>query len=518
MTPLTLRERLRLAIGASHGCVWLRTDEPDEALSTLFTLTNAKNWRLLTWDCDRGLDDGTGKKPNEGGPMAAMGQSPTASLQAAIKLLEGLDNREDKNRPDSERVPTVLVVCNLQRFIDNPLLIQIVQNFAKTGKNQYKLLVGMTHAGGKLPPELVQVFSTIEHELPDAPILKKIAAGLAEGASIDVADELLLQTAASGAGLTRWQFENAVAESVALDNKVEPGRVWNYKANVLDAEGLVSVYRGDDGFDTLGGLHGVKDFCMRMIGSKAARARARGIMLVGPPGTGKSQFAKCLGNAVQRPTVLVDLGRLMGGLVGDTERNTRRLITLLDAMAPCVAFFDEMDKMLPSVGEGGHDSGVSQRMVGSLLTWLNDHTSEVFVVGTANDVSRLHEAFLRSERFDGTFYVPLPDEAQREAIWTIYRKHFDIKDAVLPPAANWTGAEIRACCRLAHMMGIPLRKAAMHVVAVAVSRGKEVEQIKLWARHRCLDANTGQPVTDETERETPATNRRRRINTSAMTD
>ena len=167
------------------------------------------------------------------------------------------------------------------------------------------------------------------------------------------------------------------------------------------------------------------------------------------PGTGKSAFCKALGNETGRPTLMLDIGSLMGSLVGATEQNIRQALRIADAMSPAILFVDELDKGLSGIGSTG-DSGVSTRLFGTLLTWLSDHETDVFFVATANDISKLPPEFTRAERFDGVFFLDLPAGKDKEAIWDLYRGQFGIPAAQARPAdANWTGAEIKSCCRLA---------------------------------------------------------------------
>jgi hypothetical protein len=143
------------------------------------------------------------------------------------------------------------------------------------------------------------------------------------------------------------------------------------------------------------------------------------VLLLSPPGCGKSQFCKALGREVDRPVLILDVGSLMGSLVGQSEERTRQALRVIDAMAPCVVMIDEVEKAFSGVNGSG-DSGVSSRMFGTFLSWLNDHESDVFVVCTANDVSKLPPEFGRSERFDGIFFLDLPGQEERAAIWNIY--------------------------------------------------------------------------------------------------
>ena len=181
----------------------------------------------------------------------------------------------------------------------------------------------------------------------------------------------------------------------------------------------------------------------------------------------------------------------MGSLVGQTEANIRQALQITDAMAPAVLFLDEIDKALSGVGSSGQtDSGVSARLFGTFLTWLNDHTSDVFVVCTCNDISKLPPEFSRAERFDGVFFLDLPGAAQKGAIWRLYFDMFDLDtEQPKPKTKDWTGAEIRSCCRLAALLDVSLLEAAKNVVPVAVTAGEAVKRLRDWAAGRVLDAD-----------------------------
>jgi SpoVK/Ycf46/Vps4 family AAA+-type ATPase len=296
---------------------------------------------------------------------------------------------------------------------------------------------------------------------------------------------------------------------------VRPDTIWQLKSQALKKSGLLQLHRGTESFDGLGGLDALKSFCLRAIrrqGSPDPLKRPRGVMLLSPPGCGKSQFAKSLGNETGRPTLILDVGSLMGSLVGQSEERTRRALKIADAMAPCVVMVDEVEKGLSGVGSSGlTDSGVSARMFGSLLTWLNDHTSDVFVVCTCNDISRLPPEFSRAERFDGVFFVDLPTAEQRWAIWDIYLRLFDLDlQQPKPKDDQYTGAEIRSCCRLAALLDVPLVQAAQNVVPVAVTAAESVGRLREWASGRCLSADEAGVYT---HRQRASGRRRRRVTT-----
>lgn len=158
-------------------------------------------------------------------------------------------------------------------------------------------------------------------------------------------------------------------------------------------------------------------------------------------------------------------------------------------MAPSILFVDELDKGLYGVNGSG-DSGVSTRLFGTMLSWLADHQSDVFFLGTANDIRRLPPEFTRAERLDGVFFVDLPTAVQRQAIWSLNRQQFDIGASEPVPAdEDWTGAEIRACCRLAALLDVPLSEAARQVVPVSITSAEAIDQLRDWASGRCLSAD-----------------------------
>src|SRR5262249_33875956 len=248
------------------------------------------------------------------------------------------------------------------------------------------------------------------------------------------------------------------------------------KAQALKKSGLLSLHRGGETFADLGGLEALKSFCTRALRpGRRADVQARGVLLLGPPGSGESACATALGNETGRPTLLLDVGALMGSLIGQTEERTRQALKIADAMAPCVIMIDEVEKALSGVGSTG-DSGVSTRMFGSLLTYLSDHDSDVFIVASANDISKLPPEFTRAERFDAVFFLDLPGQRQRETIWQMYLRKFGLDAAQrLPQDREWTGAEIRSCCRLAALLDVPLTEAAWNIVPVAITAGEAVE-------------------------------------------
>jgi hypothetical protein len=384
------------------------------------------------------------------------------------------------------------VFRNFHRFLGSTEVLQAVQKQVTVGKNTRTFIVILAPVVN-LPPEIEKHFIVVEHELPGREQLREIATGIAQGDEMPAGDDLA-RVLDSAAGLTRYEAEGAFSLSIVRHRRLNPVCIWDVKSQQLKKSGLVSIHRGTESFQQLGGLENLKAFCLRAMRRQSeakAGNRPRGVLLLSPPGCGKSQFAKALGNETGRPTVVLDIGALLGSLVGQSESNVRAALKLADAMAPCVLFCDEIEKALAGATSSGQtDSGVTARVFGSLLTWLNDHESDVFFVGTCNDASKLPPEFARAERFDGVFFVDLPGRDQKDAIWGIYTRQYEL-DArqARPDDNNWTGAEIKSCCRLASLLDVPLVQAAQNVVPVAVTAGDKIEGLRQWASGRCLSAD-----------------------------
>ena len=475
---MRLAEQLRDYVNAAFTGLWIHTQEPDEAEREILEHSRSAGWTTAVWDIARGLHV---LGPTESVSAETTGGDPLAALRALRSLAQ----------PSGT---TLLVLHNFHRFLNSPEIVQTTFAELVGGKERRTFIVVLSPAV-QIPLELEKLFVVLEHALPDRAQLERIATELAADNPSDLpTGEDFQRVLDAAAGLTRYEAEGAFALSITRHNLIRPDTIWELKSQMLKKSGLLSLHRGSEKFADLGGLDALKSFCGRLLRSTARRensVRPRGVGLVSPPGCGKSAFCKSLGNETGRPTLTLDIGSLMGGIVGQTEQQTRQALRIADAMAPCVLFIDEIEKGLAGVSaSGAGDSGVSARMFGTLLTYLNDHETDVFVVVTANDISKLPPEFFRSERFDAVFMIDLPGRQEKNAIWQMYLAKFGLDDQQARPAdEQWTGAEIRACCRLAALLDVPLSQAAQNVVPVAITAAESVERLRGWANGRCLGAD-----------------------------
>ncbi len=452
--------------------IWIESHEHHDALVEIAQLCNEENWKLATWDIDQGL--------RVGGVAV---DSIAADPLAAVRSIDAL------SVPDGT---AILILKNFHRLLQSAEIIQAIVSQAATGKHNRTILVILAPVV-QLPLELEKHFIVIQHELPDRDQLATIARELASEEEDQAGGLEFDRVIDAAAGLTRMEAENAFSLSLVRHGRLCPDTVWELKSQALRKSGSLELHRGHDDFSTLGGLASLKSFCKRALLQTSRndwRRRPKGVLLLSPPGCGKSQFCKALGKEAGRPVLVLDVGSLLGSLVGQSEERTRHALSVIDRASPCILMLDEVEKAFSGVASYG-DSGVSSRIFGTFLTWLNDHESDVFVVCTSNDVSRLPPEFGRSERFDGIFFLDFPNREEKDAIWGIYLNLFDLDHKQQKPDdTSWTGAEIKACCRLASLLDLPLVQASQNVIPIAATAAESVERLRSWADGRCLSAHS----------------------------
>lgn len=453
-------------VRAAFGGIVLQTDEPDDALATLYQLCDHESWQLASWTLSGGLIDGQ----HAGDPLGA---------------LDALDAADGQT-------PMLLVLRGVHRLLGSPELISRLERRLFEGKTgRYAVVLIVPGGGVDLPVELQPLLTTVRHERPGRVELEEIARTVASEPGECPSDASFIIDAAKG--LTRQEAESACALSLVRHGRLESGPLWQLKSEAIRSGGLMSIARPEDfgcvGFAGLRGLDSLKDFAFRSL--TASAGDARGVLLVSPPGAGKTSFAQALAVEANRPLVRLDIGRLLASLVGESERNLRSALVQIEAISKCVVLVDEADKCLSA---GDRDSGVGQRLLGQLLTWLQDRaaTSGAYVILTANDARKLPPELIRAERLDATFFVDLPDEATRADIWTMYFAAFGHAAEVERPAdIGWSGAEIRSACRLARLLDITPKEASRYVVPVSATSGETVRKLRRWASGRCVDAHAG---------------------------
>jgi hypothetical protein len=471
-----LSEQITDFINACFTGLWVQTHEPDEAEREIVQHARGQRWKIAAWDIANGLrvpGNTGGTRPETGGG------DPLAALRALPTLAE----------PNGT---SILILHHFHRFLQSAEVVQTLASQLLAGKQQRTFVIVLSPIV-QIPVELEKLMVVIEHPLPDREQLHRIARELMTETPDDLPEGLELQRVLdAAAGLTHYEAEGAFALSLARHSALRPPTISEIKSQTIKKGNLPSLHRGGESFADLGGLQALKEFCLRALSPRrsATGVKPRGLLLLSPPGCGKSAFCKALGNEVGRPTLILDIGALMASLVGQSEANLRQ--------APGCP---RRRGLFPG------DSGVSSRLFGTLLTYLSDHESDVFFIATSNDISKLPPELARAERFDGVFFLDLPVAAEKDQIWSIHRRQFGIaENQTRPDDTAWSGAEIKSCCRLAALLDVPLTQAARNVVPVAVTASDQVERLRSWASGRCLSASA--PGIFARDAEQPARSRR----------
>ena len=341
---MKLTTRLTEYVRACFTGIWIESHEHQDALTEIAQLCREQQWQLATWDIESGL-----KVPGQT-DQDVSSNDPLAAIRS-INTLASADGT------------AILVLQNFHRFLQSAEVVQALSRQIVSGKQNRTIVVVLSPVV-QIPTELDKMFVVMEHDLPNRQELDEIARGIATEDGELPEDSELQTVIDAAAGLTRMEAENAFSLSLVRQERITADAVWELKTQTLKKSGLLSLYRSDEDFNSLGGLSALKAFCKRALLHPQRNnplKRPRGVLLLSPPGCGKSQFCKVLGKEVGRPVLNLDVGSLMGSLVGQSEERTRQALRIIDAMAPCVAMIDEVEKAFAGM-HGSGDSGVASRM------------------------------------------------------------------------------------------------------------------------------------------------------------
>lgn len=436
---MSIDKELGIYLRSRVPLIVLTTVEESRALQILRAVQKERDPKadLVSWDIAARFSSANGVSM----PDVAM---PGAALDKIAEMAES-----------SPSAKNIYVLKDFHEFWKQPDVKRKVRNLAQRLVYTGSSLIAVTPTR-ELPIELRDESVSIDLPLPDSPALRTELDRLIQqtGIRCDLPGSGRERLAQAAVGLTANQAVRAFSAAIVRDQILDEqdiAAVLDEKKAVIRQSQALEFYAADETPDDIGGLEVLIDWLKlreRAFSQEAADyglPAPKGIALIGIPGTGKSLTAKMIGGMWNLPLLRLDVGALFGSLVGESEERVREALRLAETVAPCVLWIDELEKSLSS---GGLDGGTSQRVFGSILTWMQEKTKPVFVVATANDVAALPPEVLRRGRFDEIFFLDLPTELERQEILKVHLRkrrrdpgQFDIP-RLAQASDGYVGAEL----------------------------------------------------------------------------
>lgn len=431
--------------------------------------------------------------------------------------LEGSEPIEVMTRLRESKEGGVLLLEDVHPYLEpqHHQVIRFVREMARSDGDPRRLLVLSTPLPG-LPPELQKEVPTIDLPLPGSDELRRVAEGVASEHAVPFAPCEMLLTAARGLTVmeARLAFGLAAVKEGRLGSSAVP-LIAREKERVIRQSRVLEYFEPDALMADVGGLENLKRWLDRRGRAFGQGARdygldaPKGVLLLGVQGCGKSLVAKAVAASWNFPLLRFDLGKVFGGIVGQSEGNIRAALQVAQALAPCVLWIDEIEKGLAGLGSSDHsDGGTTARVVSTLLTWMQEKREPVFVVATANRVEMLPPELLRKGRFDELFFVDLPTAAVRREILAIHltkKKRapadFDL-DRLAALSAGYSGAELEEAVRegLFEAFAAEREVNTEHIAAalegtypLSRTMDEQIAALRRWARVRARSASSEEP-------------------------
>ena len=499
---MTFIQKLVNYFRSGYPCVAITTAEEQRAQGDVVAAAKETKREVMTWSAAEGL-------------VSVTSSQRWSELE---DLLAALREWQKMNRSD-----TVFVLRDVHQwnFANDPVMARYLREVITDAPGRGCTIV-LIAPEFKPYSAIEKLVTLVEYSLPSSDELKKIAAGIQESVTKKIkraSDDVIRALG----GLSTTEAENALALSVIETGEFSAEIIYREKVAAVKRSGLLEIVDPDpQGLESIGGLENLKQWIMKRKKAYSDEAvkyglpSPKGVLLAGVPGTGKSLSAKAFGTALGIPTLKLDIGALFNSLVGESEARTREALQLAEAMSPCILWCDEVDKGLSGAqGSGANDSGVTRRVFGTLLSWMQEKKKPVFLVMTANQVEQLPPEFLRRGRFDELFAIDLPHAAEREQIANVVLKRvkrdpkkFDISKIAQATEA-FTGAEIEAVVTEALFAAFDCDRevetsdivtAASTMIPISKMMSEKIEAIRRWGEGRARAASIAPQAAAQTTR------------------
>jgi len=491
-----MKEELNILIQAQYPLIYLVTPEEERAERAIAKIAQLKTQhrRIFVWTVTHGIV--------EYGQPRHITQHNTVSPEAAIQWVV------------QHRDPAIFIFKDLHPFIDSPATTRWLRDAIASFKDTEKIIILMSPVQ-QIPIELEKDVIVLDFPLPNMAELNQVLShqldrNKTRRMTTDVREKLLK----AALGLTKDEAEKVYRKAYVKTGRLtgeEVEIVLTEKKQLIRRNGILEYIEEDETINSVGGLEELKKWLKHRSDAFTERAREyglpqpKGMLILGVPGCGKSLIAKTTARLWGLPILRLDMGRVYdGSMVGRSEANLRNALRTAESISPVILFIDELDKAFAGgTGSSDSDGGTSSRIFGSFLTWMQEKTSPVFVMATANRIERLPGEFLRKGRFDEIFFVDLPTLEERQAIFNIHlgkrRKEISRFDLVqlAKMSDGFSGAEIEQAIIAAmyeafaqdrEFTQLDIIAALKATLPLSRTMTEQVAALRDWARQRARPA------------------------------
>lgn len=487
---------LSLVFDSKVPIVIIETFDEKRALDMLLKVANARSKTIFRWSVTDGL--------------ARMSFGPHV-----VKIADHTEPKDLLQHVKDVIEPGIYVMCDFHHYLkDEPINIRLIKDIAQNHHSVPNIMVFLSHQF-EIPPELSRYSAVFQMSLPSDEEIMSIVRDEAKhwseangGSRVKTDSETIGKLVANLKGLSHAEVRRLARGAIIDDGAITDDdipEVNKAKFQLMDMEGVLSFEYNTQHFSDVGGLNNLKLWLEQRRSAFFAEEKGKdlpkGIMLVGVQGGGKSLAAKGVAGLWGVPLLRLDFGALYNKFFGESERNLREALNLADVMSPCVLWLDEIEK---GVSQGDSDNGTSQRILGTLLTWMAERKKPVFMVATSNDISRLPPELVRKGRLDEIFFVDLPDQTTRVEIFSIHlnkrgraAENFDL-ELLARTAEGFSGAEIEQAVvsaiygAAALEVGVNEQQIVEQICntsPLSVVMSEKVNGLRLWAKDRTVSAN-----------------------------
>ena len=452
---MTFQEELILLLKSRYPILYVSTIEEDRLEYTIRKSCDGNLTRnIYVWDFIEGYKN----NPNINGIGK---RNPLQALEEIEKI--------------GPQIASIFILKDFRRFLSEITISRKLRNLIKNLKTQPKTII-IVDSEVSIPAELREYITVVEFSLPSLPEIREEVFRL--GSSLNLKREFkktfLNNIVQSSQGLSLDRIRRVLAKSIILHKTIDARclkLIGEEKKQIINQTQMLEFCDSKASLKDVGGVLNLKRWLYKRTNAFSESAInyglpvPRGILLIGMQGSGKSLIAKGLANDWQLPLLRLDVGRLFGGIVGESESRVREMISITETLSPCILWIDEIDKAFYD-SERNSDSGTSSRVLGTFITWLAEKTSSVFVVATANNIYSLPIEILRKGRFDEIFFIGLPTLNERRMIFQVQLSKFRPE--------SWSKFNIRRLSRETNdFSGAEIRQAIIEAMHNAFNEKRE---------------------------------------------